>query len=418
MLRFDSFVHRDQLADTIARWMVNKAEPGDVRTIKSIINFNSYAARMWSDGVGAGIIEELFGEQPRRHTIRAKGELKDYLVAHPTYRSPRIDEMIARYLKYPEDFYREAPIDGCFYTLTNGGGPTITGGSRIKRFRRIAEKGARYVVDFMLDRIRLNADLLARQRADARGVSLERLVSSDAEMIDEFEHAERRVIKSIKQGTIVPELKPLGIPDVVGIKLIVESDDARRLIDLLDSRYHCRIIEAETHTGTYNATNLRVSYRLPKDLLLRSPPAGQYLNILRYRGFDPATVATEYRHFIETAEDTVSLEVIVSGFEEFMESEIGRSMHEERVQAQRTNPGYKGHLATNVRYLMTYILGMCRAPGMEDVEVPIKLWVKYMPDSIEYIMRALYLADDMYFDTVAGRNTLIDLPTVQRRMEQ
>jgi hypothetical protein len=50
---------------------------------------------------------------------------------------------------------------------------------------------------------------------------------------------------------------------------------------------------------------------------------------------------------------------------------------------------------------MNYILWLCRAPSMDDVsEVPIKLWVKYMPDTIEYLQRRLIVSDDFFFDTV------------------
>jgi hypothetical protein len=76
-------------------------------------------------------------------------------------------------------------------------------------------------------------------------------------------------------------------------------------------------------------------------------------------------------------------------------------MHEERTLAQRAHRAYQGHLATNVRYLMDYILGgLCLAPGMPEVtNVPIKLWVRYMPDTIDHIMRAFYLPEDVFFDS-------------------
>jgi hypothetical protein len=51
---------------------------------------------------------------------------------------------------------------------------------------------------------------------------------------------------------------------------------------------------------------------------------------------------------------------------------------------------------------MDYILGgLCIAPGMPDVtDVPIKLWVRYMPDTVEHIMRGLYLPREVFFDSV------------------
>jgi hypothetical protein len=121
--------------------------------------------------------------------------------------------------------------------------------------------------------------------------------------------------------------------------------------------------------------------------------------VLGYRGFDTSRVEADYREFIETAEDHVILEIIVSTFQEFLESEIGASMHEERVIELRSLKEYQSHLAVNVRYLMNYILALCRAPGdVEMADVPIKLWVKYLPDTIEQILTSLVLPSGASFD--------------------
>jgi len=96
----------------------------------------------------------------------------------------------------------------------------------------------------------------------------------------------------------------------------------------------------------------------------------------------------------------VMLEIIVSTFEEYLESEIGRSMHEERVRSQRSHPEYNGHLATNTRYFMQYLLGLCRGAGMPEItNVPIKLWARYMPETIELLIRRLCLPDRLFFGT-------------------
>jgi hypothetical protein len=401
MLHLQGFIHRDGLADVITRWMTNQPRPGDARAIKRTINFNSYMARVWVDDLVRRILPPLVGPV-QCNVVKTKGQLKDFVVDHPTYSSPRIEEICSRYRKYPEDFYRETPIEGCFYTAGDARAPWFVGSTRIKHFRRIAEKGSRRIVDFMLTRIRQNADDLATERAKRLGVAKSQLVTAQEQMVEEFQHAERRVIKSIKRGTIQEGVPLLSIPDVVGAKLIVEDRDYSRLMDAIHSSSSLRVIEEEPHRGVYNAVNLRVTYRLPKDLLLSLPPSGGYLRVMSFRGFDPAKVADEYREFILTGEDEVMVEIIVSNFQEYLESEVGRSMHEDRVLSQRSNPEYNGHLPTNIRYLMDYILGgICVAPGMSDIEdLPIKLWVRYMPDTIEHIMRSLYLPREVFFDSV------------------
>ena len=88
-------------------------------------------------------------------------------------------------------------------------------------------------------------------------------------------------------------------------------------------------------------------------------------------------------------------------FQEYLESEIGRSIHEERVLRQRLHPEYNGHLAVNIRHLMTYIFMFCRGPGMKPIaDVPIKLWVKYLPDTFERMVRDIYVSDQMFLSTV------------------
>lgn len=406
MLLVESFVHRQALSELLTRWMIGRPARGDVRELKTIVNFNSYLARLWLDWFTRDTLGAFHGCDPVRYAVRTKGQLKDFVVEHPRYPGPRIDEMLQKYRRFPEDYYRDTPIDGAIYVNHRGDALDFVGASRIKRFRRIGEKGARRIVDFMLTRIRANADLLAEERARSLGIPKDQLITSREMMVEEFNHAERRVLKGIRQGTIKSELPELGIPDVAGAKVIVEADEYDRFLAILRAAPGLRILEEERHTGNYKGVNLRLAHAIPKERLLAAPPNEEYLRVLAYRGFDTAEVPRIYRRFVESAEDEVRLEMIVVDFQEFLESEIGRCMHEERVQTQRAHHEYNGHLATNVRYLMEFVLSLCRAPGIDDIEdVPIKLWVKYMPDTIERAVRALYVPEDFYFDT-AGTPSL------------
>ena len=400
MLLLESFVHRHALAEIISRWMVDRPQPGDVRLLKQIVNFNVYATRFWLDSLASSLLREVNGTTPAGRAIAQKAGLKDYAVDHLSYTSPRIEEMCARFKRFPEDFYRETPVDGTIYIDQKAGNQPLVGISRIKRFRRIAEKGSRRIVDFVLSQIRANANFLAEQRARDLGIPREQLQTPFVEQEAEFAHAERRVIKSIKRGTIHGELPLLGIPDIAGIKIIYEGEMDRLLTEILP-RLPVRVLEVEQHTGNYRASNVRLSHELPRDLLAARPPRGHYLDVLAFRGFDTDTVAREYSEFLEGAENEVHLELIVSDFEQFLESEIGRSIHEERVIAQRANRDYNSFFATNIRYLMELVLTLCRSPQTSELEeLPIKLWVKYMRDTIDQILTRLYVEDALFFDRV------------------
>jgi len=400
MLYLESFIHRVQFAEIVSRWMVNQAQPSDVQQLKTIVNFNSYVARMWVDHLAKTLLYGLYGKEPLCFPAKTKGRLKDFVVRHPLSTNPRIESMLSRYRRFPEDFYRETPFDGMVYYTREAGEPVFLGTTRIKRFRRIAEKGSRRIVDFMFERIRGHADDLAAERASRLGISKDQLITPPKEMVEEFRHAERRLIKSIKLRTIQSELPILSIPDVVGIKLIVEPDQYPRLLDLLTQDPATTMLEQEHHSGHYNATNLRVAYNLDKQRLLAHPPMGHSLAVLGHRGFDVAHVAEQYKEFVDTSEDHVLLEIIVANFHEFLESEIGRSMHEDRVLEQRGNNNYRSPLATSIRYLMDYMLTLCLAPGGFEVsDVPIKLWVRYMPDTIDRLIRDIYnVPSDSSFD--------------------
>jgi hypothetical protein len=403
MLRIDGFAHRSALSEILSRWMVDRPAPGDVMRLKTIVNFNSYIARLWIDWFSRDLLTAFRSADPVRYSIRLKGQLKDYIVAHPTYTNARVEELLERYRRYPEDFYRDTPIEGAIYVDDAGGARQFVGSSRIKRSRRIAEKGSRRIIDFMLGRIRANADVLAEERARSQGITKDQLVTPPEQMVEEFNHAERRVLKSIRQGTIQAELPELEIPDVAGVKMIVEPGDFARFRDLLDAMPGVDVVEEEHHRGNYNGINLKLGYALPRERLLAAPPSGAFLRVLTFRGFDGAAIADRYREFVEGAEDTVGFEMIVSSFEELLESEIGRCMHEERVRTQRSHNEYNGHLATNVRYFMEYVLSLCRAPARADLtEVPFKLWVKYMPDTLERAVRSLYVPEEFFFDAAGA----------------
>ena len=401
MLRIDSFVHRSSLSEMIFRWMVGKPRTGDVMRLKTIVNFNSYISRLWLDWFTSDLLEVFHGLAPSRFSVSTKGQLKDFAITHPRYTTARIEEMRLQYDWFPEDFYRDAPINGVLYAAEFGNGQEFVGSTRIKRFRRVAEKGSRRIVDLMLEQIRANADLLAEERARSLGIPKDQLITTPEKMIEEFKHAERQVLQSIKHGTIQSNPRELEIPDFAGVKMIVERHEYSLFRELVAQMPGVAIAEEEHHAGNYNGINLKLTYVLPKERLLADPPKEAHMRVLTYRGFDAAQVSRQYREFVESAEDEVGFEMIAIDFQEFLESEIGRSMHEERIQAQRAHHDYNGRLATNVRFLMEFMLSLCRSPWCKDLEdIPIKLWVKYMPDSIERAVRRLYLPEECLYDTV------------------
>jgi hypothetical protein len=123
MIRLNSFLHRHTLADITGRWLCDRLEPGDVRTLKELVNYNCLLAPLVLDDVASSIFTEMVGLPVQSFAASTKGALKDFLVAHPPHTSHRIEEMIRRYQKYPQDFYRETPFDGRVYHQSTGASP-------------------------------------------------------------------------------------------------------------------------------------------------------------------------------------------------------------------------------------------------------------------------------------------------------
>jgi hypothetical protein len=390
MILLNSFLHRHTLADIIGRWMVDRLLPTDVRTLKELVSYNGHIAHIVLDEVASNLFATLAGGPVVSLPIIRKGVLKDFLADHPPYTNPAIEGLIARYRKFPQDFFRETPFDGRLYFCGTEAAPQILGTTRRKRFKRVAEKSSRRIIDHVFQRIKDEATGLATDRARHLGIPIDRLNTPMEKQQEEFVHAERRIIKRIRSGVFLKDMPRLEINDVFGVKAFCEDADVARVTGQLRQHPRLELLEYELHSGSYNALNIALKYRIDRDALLARPPAGATLERLAARGLDAAAVSAGYQRFVRDAEDDLILEVIVTSFGEALESEIGRSMHEERVLAQRESLQYRGSLARNIVALLDYMLALRRTATDQLDEIPIKLWIKYMPDYFEMVMKSTY----------------------------
>ena len=79
------------------------------------------------------------------------------------------------------------------------------------------------------------------------------------------------------------------------------------------------------------------------------------LNIMQGRGFSPDEANRSFAEFVRSGEEDVLLEIIFSDYQEMLESEIGRCIHEDRIIEQRLRQQYRGPLARNIQYLLEYL---------------------------------------------------------------
>jgi hypothetical protein len=385
-----SYLHRNVLHDIILRWMHDEVHPSDASVISRIINFNNVFVCRYLQALSQKIFRELHpGDIQIRKALR-KGDLKDVVVSHCPYRSPRINELIRLYHARPEDYYRETPFQAVLYFVQRGDVTAYIGSCRIKRVRRLAEKAARKIIDRIFDAIKQHAEAMADERARDMGVQREELVTTPEQMTEEFLKAESRLLEDLRSRRPFQGSDPVMINDVAGIKLVLEDARQDRLFSLLDRMEDCEVVEKEHHRGKYNATNLLLRYRPSREDILARSLGSTTLAFMRAKGLSDEEANRAFGEFVRQGEESVCVEIIISDYEEMMESEIGRCMHEERIIGQRRQQQYRGCLARNIEYLMVYLFTFPASSQQHLHELPIKLWNRYLPDYFDEVIKDLF----------------------------
>jgi hypothetical protein len=392
MIRLTSMLHSDALRDVLERWILGRFDVADCAALKRLVNLNAYLVRRYLDTFATELLGASIQRPVQSFLVDRKGQLKDFICRQSPVISSRIDAMVAHYRRFPEDYYRETPFEGRVYYVGEGERATYVLSSRSKRQRRIAEKSARRIVDWIFAEIKRRADELATERASQLGIPKDRLITPVEQQIEEFAHAERRLIKSIRAGRIMEQPRPeLSIHDLAGVKVITDFVPLDALRRWFAHNGRIQLLEEQRHEGRYNATNFVVRYRLDKALLLSQAPDERVTAILVSRGVaSPGSILEAYRTFVETADEWVNVEVIAATYEDMMESEIGRAMHENRIIEQRRAQDYRGHLAKNVEYLVEFALAFAVSPTRTIPSLPLQVWVKYMPDTIDDALKQLW----------------------------
>ena len=391
MITIGSFLHREVLNDIIRRWMYDQARPSDADLIAQLCHFNRVYVSRYLEQFAGIVFRELHQSPLLPRPVQLKGELKDVIVENPRFRNARIEEMILDYNRDPGRYYRETPFHGILYFCRRNGGMEYVGSSRIKRVRRLAEKTARRIIDRIFASIKRHADTLADERARLLSIPREQLFTAPEEMTEEFLQAEKRLLNDLRERRpIAGEEKKLAINDVAGLKIILEESEQWKLMELFERLPNCEIVEEEKHTGRYNATNLIVRYRPPRDEILARPFGRGILSIMQARGFSPYEANQSFAEFIRSGEEDVLLEIIVSNYQEMLESEIGRCIHEDRIIEQRLRQQYRGPLARNIQFLLEYLFAFPASHQKELGELPIKIWNRYLPDYFDEILKQLF----------------------------
>ncbi len=390
MIEITSYLHREEFKNLIRRWMYHQARPTDADDINRLVHFNNAFVSRYLPAFAERLFAQLHTQPFYGRRSRRKADLKDAIVINCPEHNARIDQMLIDYRTNPGLFYRETPFHGMLYFRQGPDGPAIIGSSRIKRVRRLAEKTARRIIDAVFESIRGRADRLAQDRAARVGVPVSALITPPDQMVEEFQRAESRLLEDLKLDRPILSRKQLVIQDVAGIKVLVEDQGRDAFLEKAARLESCELIEVEPHSGAYNAVNLILRHRPDKAALIAPPPSSRLIGLMKLHGLGPEQVHEHFRQFVIQGEEYVHIEVIVCNYQEMLESEIGRCMHEDRIIQQRLTQQYNGQLARNIEFLIAYLFAFAASDRKELGELPIRLWDRYLPDYFDEVLMGLY----------------------------
>ncbi len=390
MIKINGFLHRERLYDIINRWFLNDFDSGDPFAVKQIINFNAISLKFYLEKLSIRIFKRLYSQPIVKIPIRQKSEIKNAIVENPMAVNPRIQKLIELYRSFPENYYLETPIEGNIYYILSKGSKVFIGSNRMKRIKRIAEKGSRKIIDLLFSEILKRAENKAEERAKKLGIDKRFLISSIQEMEEEFIESEKELQRLLKEKMYPISNFQIEINDVAGIKVINTENSIDNILAILEEFPFLKVREVEKHRGNYNATNVIADYYINKDEVVQNPPPDTMLRVLEERGMSRFDISRYWRNFFYSAEDSIAVEFIISSYEDLIESEIGISMHENMIIHFRQKQEYIGLLAKNVEYMLEFIFQFALSPRTNLKEIPIKLWGKYFPDYFEILKRGLY----------------------------
>ncbi len=387
-----AFTHREKLFDIAKRWLEDRLEPDDAWHLTEIFAYEGFVSIPSVKQFLLSFLEELHASEVKSRPVSMKHQVKEAVTRYVPNFGERMEFLVRMYQARPEEYFPRAPINGLlFFTGFDTSEQRLVSMMRVKRARRVSEKVSRRVADMILTHIRKKAELLAKERAARLGIPLEMLLTPPEQMVSEFEAAERQLAEQVMSGKIPFNKEDLEVPDVIGIKIIGDEDLHSRAVAMLKSHPDVHIVELERHQGDYNAVNVQFDLRLPEPAVIIDAVSSSIVPPFPVtRGISAEELLEGFPSYVESGERTVRVELILTTYEELVESEIGRSIHEMRTLKQRSQREYTGRVAKNAEFIIEYMLSVAFSPQTEVNFIPVKLNGHYLPETVSYAIRKLY----------------------------
>ena len=317
--------------------------------------------------------------------ITSKDEVRAAIVAAAAHPSSRVAELIDWYRQLPEEFFPRTPVRMSLVTLRNG---QLTAIVRRKRIRRIADKVSRRIAEQLSGEIVAVARALAASRPrPIAGADREIAPPSTPAAVGGA--AERLVADRIRSGRIALDPEKNRVDDVIGVKIIGTPSELENLEAALDDLEYTFAFQREVHAGAYEGIHYLVDLQLPPNEVILANMAGIDWSFAAGRGVPVENLDESFRTYIESCRRTFRVELILTTFDDLVESEFGIAIHEQRILEQRDLADDYGRIARNASSIIEYLLRLATSSTIKIENIPIKIWGRYIRDTVAHAIAAL-----------------------------
>jgi hypothetical protein len=378
--------HRDRLFDVATRWLADKLDPTDGRTVTEIFAFERAITAPTVRRFVADLCRTCHRGDLYMERITSKDEVRAAIVAAASHPSTRVAELIDWYRQLPEEFFPRTPVRMSLVTLRNG---KLTAIVRRKRIRRIADKVSRRVADQLSGEIVAVAKALAASRPRHEIAGVEREIAPPSTPAAVAGAAERLVADRIRSGRITLDPERNRVDDVIGVKFIGTPAELETIEGSLDTLEYTLASQREVKVGSYEGIHYLVDLELPPNEVILARMENIDWSFAAGRGLAVENLGDSFRNYIESCRRTFRVELILTTFDDLVESEFGVSIHEQRILEQRDLADDFSRIARNASTIIEYMLRLATSPRIQIEYIPIKIWGRYIRDTVAHAIADL-----------------------------
>jgi hypothetical protein len=179
------------------------------------------------------------------------------------------------------------------------------------------------------------------------------------------------------------------VDDVIGVKIIGTPAELERIEASLDTLEYTLASQREVKVGSYEGVHYLVDLELPPNEAILANMSGIDWSYAAGRGLAVESLEDGFKAYVESCRRTFRVELILTTFDDLVESEFGVSIHEQRILEQRDLAEEFGRIARNASSIIEYMLRLATSPTISIDHIPIKIWGRYIRDTLNYAIASL-----------------------------